>query len=250
MGDSPLRVGGSLLLVNADGKYHGRLIMVSRLILQTFVWFGAMGALLFLTAGTLTWPGAWVYLAVMTGLSLTLGVTLARRDPGLMNERLSSPIQKDQTAADKVLLSILLLGIFAWLAFMGFDYRFGWSVVPVWVQAIGALVLLVGLWISYLTMLENSFAAPVVKIQAERGQQVITTGPYSYVRHPMYAGAILFFAGTALLLGSWWGLALVVVFIVLLAIRTFIEEKTLRTGLRGYDDYAAHVRYRLIPLVW
>ncbi|AEH88490.1 Isoprenylcysteine carboxyl methyltransferase [Mesorhizobium opportunistum WSM2075] len=225
-------------------------MMITKLILQTFIWFGIMGALLFLSAGTLAWPGAWVYLVMMVGLSLTLGLALARRDPGLMNERLSAPIQKNQTAADKILLSILLLGIFGWQIFMGFDFRFGWSAVPVWGQVVGALVLIIGIWISYLTMLENSFAAPVVKIQDERGQRVITTGPYSYVRHPMYAGAILFFAGTALLLGSWWGLALVLVFIVLLAIRTFIEEKTLRTGLRGYDDYATQVRYRLIPMVW
>jgi len=224
--------------------------MISKLVLQTFIWFGVMGALLFLSAGTLHWPGAWVYLVAMVGLSLTLGVALARRDPGLMNERLSPPIQKDQTAADKVLLSILLFAIFGWQIFMGFDFRFGWSAVPVWAQMFGALVLLVGIWICYLTMLENSFAAPVVKIQHERGQRVISTGPYSYVRHPMYAGAILFFAGTALLLGSWWGLVSVLIFTVLLAIRTFIEEKTLRTGLRGYDDYAAQVRYRLIPMVW
>ncbi|TPK93491.1 MULTISPECIES: isoprenylcysteine carboxylmethyltransferase family protein [unclassified Mesorhizobium] len=224
--------------------------MISRLVLQTFVWFGLMAALLFVSAGTLHWTGAWVYVVVMVGLSLTMGVALARRDPGLMNERLRPPIQKTQTAADKILLSILLLGIFAWLALMGLDFRFGWSPVPVWVQAIGVLVLLIGIWVCYLTMLENSFAAPVVKIQDERGQRVITTGPYSYVRHPMYAGAILYFAGTALLLGSWWGLASVLAFIVLLAIRTFIEEKTLRTGLRGYDDYAARVRYKLIPMVW
>ena len=224
--------------------------MIAKLLLQTFIWFGVMGALLFLAAGTLHWPGAWVYLVGMVGLSLTLGIALARRDPGLMNERLRPPIQKNQTAADKVLLSILLLAIFGWQIFMGFDFRFGWSTVPVWAQAVGTLVLLVGIWICYLTMLENSFAAPVVKIQDERGQRVITTGPYSYVRHPMYAGAILFFAGTALLLGSWWGLALVLVFVVLLAIRTFIEEETLRTGLRGYDDYANDVRYRLIPMVW
>ncbi|WP_434723004.1 methyltransferase family protein [Mesorhizobium sp. RIZ17] len=224
--------------------------MISRLVFQTFIWFGVMGVLLFLSAGTLHWIGAWVYMVVMVGLSLTMGVALARRDPGLMNERLRPPIQKTQTGADKILLSILLLGIFAWLALMGFDARFGWSAAPVWVQAIGMLILLVGIWICYLTMLENSFAAPVVKIQDERGQKVITTGPYAYVRHPMYAGAILYFAGTALLLGSWWGLASVLVFIVLLAIRTFIEEKTLRTGLRGYDDYAARVRYKLIPMVW
>jgi len=224
--------------------------MIARLILQTFVWFGVMGALLFLSAGTLNWPSAWVYLAVMIGFSLTLGVSLARRDPGLMNERLSPPIQRDQAAADKVLLSILLVAIFAWLGLMGLDFRYGWSAVPSWLLAIGGVVLLVGIWICYLTMLENSFAAPVVKIQGERGQHVITTGPYSYVRHPMYAGAILYFAGTALLLGSWWGLASVLLFILLLAIRIFIEEQALRTGLQGYDDYAANVRYRLIPLVW
>ncbi|TGQ54080.1 isoprenylcysteine carboxylmethyltransferase family protein [Mesorhizobium sp. M1C.F.Ca.ET.193.01.1.1] len=224
--------------------------MIAKLVFQTFVWFGIMGALLFVSAGTLHWTGAWVYMVVMVGLSLTMGVALARRDPGLMNERLRPPIQKTQTAADKILLSILLLGIFGWLALMGLDVRFGWSPVSIGVQVIGALILLVGIWICYLTMLENSFAAPVVKIQDERGQKVITTGPYSYVRHPMYAGAILYFAGTALLLGSWLGLVLVSVFIVLLAIRTFIEEKTLRTGLRGYDDYAANVRYRLIPMVW
>ncbi|KUM24911.1 isoprenylcysteine carboxyl methyltransferase [Mesorhizobium loti] len=224
--------------------------MVSKLIVQTFLWFGFMGALMFLSAGTLHWTGAWVYIVVMVGLSLTMGVALARRDPGLMNERLRPPIQRTQTAADKILLSILLLGIFGWLALMGFDVRFGWSAVPVWVQVVGALVVLVGIWICYLTMLENSFAAPVVKIQDERGQRVITTGPYSYVRHPMYGGAILYFAGTALLLGSWWGLLSVLAFIILLAIRTFIEEKTLRTGLQGYNDYAANVRYRLIPMVW
>ncbi|OHV68150.1 isoprenylcysteine carboxyl methyltransferase [Mesorhizobium sp. LCM 4577] len=224
--------------------------MFSRLVFQTFIWFGVMGALMFLSAGTLRWTAAWVYIVVMVGLSLTMGVALARRDPGLMNERLRPPIQKTQTAADKILLSILLIGIFAWLVLMGLDTRFGWSVVPVWVQVIGALVLLVGIWICYLTMLENSFAAPVVKIQDERGQKVITTGPYGYVRHPMYAGAIVYFAGTALLLGSWWGLAAVLAFILLLALRTFIEEKTLRTGLQGYDDYAARVRYKLIPMVW
>ncbi|TPI83412.1 isoprenylcysteine carboxylmethyltransferase family protein [Mesorhizobium sp. B2-8-9] len=224
--------------------------MISRLVFQTFVWFGIMGVLLFLSAGTLHWTGAWVYIVVMVGLSLTMGIALAWRDPGLMNERLRPPIQKTQTAADKILLSILLLGIFAWLALMGLDFRFGWSAAPVWVRVVGVLVLLVGIWICYLTMLENSFAAPVVKIQDERGQKVITTGPYSYVRHPMYAGAILYFAGTALLLGSWWGLASVLVFIVLLGIRTFIEEKTLRTGLQGYDVYAARVRYKLIPMVW
>src|SRR5262245_19748170 len=224
--------------------------MVARLIIQTIVWFGVMGAVLFLSAGTLNWPGAWAFLILMVALSFTLGVSLARDDPGLLNERLSPPIQKDQPATDKVLVTVLLLFMYAWLAVMGLDVRFGWSVMPVWVQVASALVVILSIWICYRTMRENSFAAPVVKIQEERGQTVISTGPYSYVRHPMYSGAILFFVGTTLLLGSWWGLVLSLVFVALLAIRIGIEEKTLRTGLRGYDDYAARVRYRLIPLLW
>src|SRR5262245_43575621 len=89
--------------------------MIAKLIVQTILWFGVMGAVLFLSAGTLNWAGAWAFLALMVALSLTMGASLARRDPGLMNERLAGPIQKDQPAADKVLLSVLLLAIFGWL---------------------------------------------------------------------------------------------------------------------------------------
>jgi len=128
--------------------------------------------------------------------------------------------------------------------------RFGWSAAPAWVQVAGGLALLLSVWIIYRTMRANSFAAPVVKIQKERGQTVVSTGPYGYVRHPMYFGAIFFFAGTSLLLGSLWGLAWVPVFAALLCIRIPIEERALRAGLPGYDDYAARVRYRLIPLIW
>jgi protein-S-isoprenylcysteine O-methyltransferase Ste14 len=89
-----------------------------------------------------------------------------------------------------------------------------------------------------------------LKIQKDRGQKVISTGPYSYVRHPMYFGAMFFFLGTPLLLGSWWGLAFAFASILLLCIRIPIEERVLRDGLDGYDEYAARVRYRLIPLIW
>lgn len=97
---------------------------------------------------------------------------------------------------------------------------------------------------------ENSFAAPVVKLQAERAQRVISTGPYAHVRHPMYSGMMLFFAGVPLLLGSWWGLAMTPLFLALFAVRIRIEERTLREGLPDYADYAARVRYRLLPGVW
>ncbi|WP_331373126.1 methyltransferase family protein [Sinorhizobium chiapasense] len=225
--------------------------MIVRLIVQTVIWFGVIAAVLFASAGTLAWPAAWIYLAVMLALSLIAGLMLARHDPALLKERLSAPIQKDQPFADKVLLTIILLFLFGSFAFMALDaVRFGWSSVPPWVQGVGAMALLLSIWFNYWTFRENSFAAPVVKIQKERAQSVVTTGPYRYVRHPLYASALIFVAGSSLLLGSWWGLGAVLVLLVLLAIRIRIEEKALRTGLAGYDAYAARVRYRLVPFVW
>ena len=109
---------------------------------------------------------------------------------------------------------------------------------------------MVSLWIGFRTLRANSFAAPVVKIQSDRGQAVISTGPYAYVRHPLYAGALGFMVGTSLLMGSVWGLAALLVLGLLLAVRILIEERTLRVGLAGYDEYARRVRYRLIPKFW
>jgi protein-S-isoprenylcysteine O-methyltransferase Ste14 len=225
--------------------------MVVRLIVQTLVLYGAMGLVLFLAAGTVDWPAAWIFLAEMIVLFLVGGLWFARHDPALLQERLAPPIQKDQPTADKILLNVFIVVIFGALVLMGLDaVRFGWSSVPPWVRAIGELILLLSVWICFQTMRENTFAAPVVKIQEDRGQMVIATGPYRHVRHPMYAGTLFFFVGTSLLLGAWWGLAAVLVLVVLLGIRIQIEEKALRAGLEGYDDYAARVRHRLIPLVW
>ena len=225
--------------------------MIVRLIVQTFVWFGAMGILLFLAAGTFAWPGAWTYLVLMVTLSFTLGIDLALNDPGLLRERMGSPVQRDQPTADKMVLIALLLFMFAWLVLMGLDAkRFAWSSVPALMQLLGALITLWSIWFCYRAMRVNSFAAPVIKLQQERGQRVISTGPYAFVRHPMYFGAAFYFIGTALLLGSWWGVIFAFVMIGLLCICMTIEEKALRAGLEGYDEYAAHVRYRLIPHVW
>jgi protein-S-isoprenylcysteine O-methyltransferase Ste14 len=224
--------------------------MVKRLIVRTLVWFGAFGVILFASAGTVDWPGAWLYLAEMIGPGLAIGLWFAKHDPDLLNERLRPLVQRDQTPADKVLMSVLMALILAWLVFTGLDRRYGWSSVPPWVQLLGAAAIGVSMYASFLTMRANSFAAPVVKIQRERGQSVITTGPYRYVRHPMYAGAIFYFLGMPLLLGSWWGLVFVPVLMALLAVRIVIEEKTLRAALEGYDEYAARVRYRLLPGVW
>jgi protein-S-isoprenylcysteine O-methyltransferase Ste14 len=225
--------------------------MVVKLMVQTLIWYGAMGLVLFRAAGSVVWPGAWIFLAEMILFSLVGGLWLARYDPGLVAERLRPPIQRAQPTADKILLPALILMIFAALVVMALDaVRFGWSHVPPWVQAVGELILLVSLWLGFWTLRENSFAAPVVKIQEDRGQTVVTTGPYRLVRHPLYAVALIFIAGTSLLLGSWWGLVAVPVLAALLALRIRIEEEALRAGLQGYDDYARRVPYRLIPQVW
>jgi protein-S-isoprenylcysteine O-methyltransferase Ste14 len=128
--------------------------------------------------------------------------------------------------------------------------RFHFSHVPEWAQWIGAVMILVSMYAVFLTFRENSFAAPVVKFQKERGQTVVTTGPYGYVRHPMYAGAMLMLFGAPLLLGSGYGFLLTPVWIMLLSFRIPIEERMLREKLAGYDDYARRVRWRLVPGVW
>ncbi len=225
--------------------------MIVRMFIQTIIWFGAMALVLFLSAGTIHWTASWIFLIEMVTLALGSGLLLARHDPGLLAERLAPPIQKEQPAADKVLIGVIFLILFGSLAIMGLDaVRFRWSVMPVWMQAFGALLLLVSVWFGYRILRENSFAAPVVKLQKERGQTVISTGPYRYVRHPFYTNALLYLIGTSLLLGSWWGLTGVFALALLLAIRIQVEETTLRNGLEGYADYARHIRYRLVPFVW
>ncbi|WIW44222.1 isoprenylcysteine carboxylmethyltransferase family protein [Bradyrhizobium sp. 62B] len=224
--------------------------MIARLLLQNTITTVAMGALLFASAGTLRWPAAWAFLATCILLGPLCGWWLHRIDPALLAERLRPLLQKDQPAADKVFMGALIVAMLAWLVLIGIDRRVEGSDMPVALQAAGVALFLLSTLFTLWVFRENSFAAPVVKLQAERAQRVISTGPYAHVRHPMYSGMVLFFTGLPLLLGSWWGLAMVPVFIALFAIRIGIEERILRDGLPGYADYAARVRYRLVPGVW
>ena len=187
----------------------------------------------------------------MIAISVVLGVYFARIDPGLLRERLKPPIQKDQPFADKLILIPLLLLLFGGMGFMAADAaRWRWSTTPPSVQWAGCVLLLAAILFMSWTMRTNSFAAPVVKIQKERGQTAITTGPYAIVRHPLYFGALFYVAATSLVLGSWWGLATVPLVAFGFAIRIRVEEKVLHEGLQGYADYARRVRWRLIPFVW
>lgn len=225
--------------------------LVLNLIVQTIVWFGFMGAIIFGAAGTVDYVGGWLYLGQMIAVSVVLALYMVRVDPGLLQERLKPPIQKGQPLADKLILIPLLILMFGGMGFMAADAaRWRWSAMPPSVQWAGCALLLAAIFFMFWTMRTNSFAAPVVKIQKERGQTVITTGPYAIVRHPLYFGALFYVAATSLVLGSRWGLATVPLVAFGFAIRIRVEEKALREGLQGYDDYARRVRRRLIPFIW
>jgi protein-S-isoprenylcysteine O-methyltransferase Ste14 len=224
--------------------------MIRRLIVQTLAWTVGVGVLLFASAGTLRWPGAWIYLGLSVALGLAGGLWLARRDPALLKERLGGIVRRDQVPEDRILIVGFLALMAVWFVFMGVDVRFHWSRVPAWVQVIGVLAMLLSLWVGMLAMRANSFAVPVVRVQRERGHAVVTTGLYGFVRHPLYSSAIMFNVAMPLLLGSWWGLVFVPAFVVLLGRRALIEERLLTAELQGYQDYAARVRYRLLPLLW
>ncbi|MGB7831136.1 MAG: isoprenylcysteine carboxylmethyltransferase family protein [Xanthobacteraceae bacterium] len=225
--------------------------MIAKLTVQTCLGLALMAMLLFVPAGTLHWPAAWVLLAELGILGFASGLWLAWTDPDLLRERMSPFVQRDQEASDRTLMKIISLAFVVWLVFMPLDAcRFGWSHVPLWVRWIGAIAIAVSLAIVHWTVLENRYAVVVVRVQRESGQHVITTGSYRFVRHPMYAGAILLFVGTPLLLGSWYGLIGAAIIMALFCVRITIEERTLRAELEGYTEYAAGVPYRLIPGVW
>ncbi|SHH67312.1 methyltransferase family protein [Bradyrhizobium erythrophlei] len=224
--------------------------MIAKWLLQNLIWVVALGALLFVSAGTLHWPAAWVFLATSAVIGIGFGWWLAKTDPALLAERMRPMMQKNQPAADKKFM--LVFGVIAliWFLAIGFDKRMHASDIPVALQALGLAMLLLTTGFIMWVMRENSYAAPVVKVQTERGHRVVSTGPYAWVRHPMYSGTILFFVGVPLLLGSWWGVALSPLFVLLFAVRSGIEERALIAGLPGYADYTRRVRYRLVPGLW
>jgi protein-S-isoprenylcysteine O-methyltransferase Ste14 len=224
--------------------------MIARLLLQNVMWTVGLGALLFLPAGTLHWPAAWLYLATTAVLGLATGLWLARVDPALLEERMKPVLQKGQPAADKWFMLAFGVAALLWFIVIGLDHRRHWSDVPMPLQALGYTLMLAATALMLRVVRENSFAALVVRVQAERGHRVIDSGPYAVVRHPMYSGIVLYVAAMPLLLGSWWGLAMAPVFFVLFSVRAGLEERALASGLPGYADYLTRVRYRLVPGLW
>ncbi len=224
--------------------------MLIRLVLQTLAMLAVFALILFGAAGTSRWTEAWFMLVMVGVLSVGTGLWLAWRDPALLRSRLSSPFSADQAEGDRRLITAIGIGFLAWMVLIGLDRRFRWSAVPALVEAVGAVVLLAGFAGVLWTFAANSYAAPQIRLQGERGQTVVDTGPYALVRHPMYSAAALYLVGMAMLLGSWWGLAGAAGLIVSFGLRALGEERLLRSGLEGYEAYSKRVRYRLLPGVW
>jgi protein-S-isoprenylcysteine O-methyltransferase Ste14 len=205
---------------------------------------------LFLAAGTIAWLAGWIFLVFFIGFTLVLTLWLFKHNPDLLKERMSMS-NAGQKSWDKLWFGLMFVVFLGWLILMPLDaVRFHWSHVPAWLQVVGAIALLCSFFLLFLTFRENSYLSAMIRIQDERGQTVVSTGLYHYVRHPMYAGALLLMLGTALLLGSWLGLLVVLPFACIIGIRAVLEERTLRLELQGYDGYMAQVKYRLIPYIW
>ncbi len=224
--------------------------IIKSLVMQTVSFFVLFGLSLFIPAGTTIWLAGWVFLGLFFGFFVAVNLWLLKHNPGLLEERLrlSRPNQKGW---DKILFPLLLVFTLGWLVFMSFDaVRFHWSALPQWLQGTGIVILLGSFYMLFLTFRENSYLSTVVRIQEERGHTVVSTGPYHFVRHPMYSAILLFMIGTSLLLGSGYGILVGLVFMLVLARRAVLEESMLQHELRGYIAYMEQVKYRLIPFVW
>jgi len=204
----------------------------------------------FIPAGLQAWPAGWIFLGLWFGFWLFMQGWLYRHNPTLFQERLRVSAS-DQKGWDRYFFLLINLILFAWLLFISFDVlRFHWSPVPAWLQIVGAFILLGSFGLFFLTFRENSYLSPVVRLQTERGQTVISSGPYRFIRHPMYAAMGLVVISVPLLLGAWSGILLGLIFTLVLARRAVLEESTLRQELPGYAAYMTRVKYRLIPYIW
>jgi protein-S-isoprenylcysteine O-methyltransferase Ste14 len=203
-------------------------------------------------AGDGHWLEGWLFAAWFLGLCATVIGWLYRKDPALLAERYRRPGSGGQSGQDRAIVIALGLGFAAWIVLMPLDARrLRWSpALPESAKACGGALLMASAFLLFRAFHDNTFLSPLVRIQAERKQHVVSTGVYRLVRHPMYLGAILMFAGAPLLLGSAIGLGVGAAMTLLLALRVLGEERVLAKELEGYADYQQKVRFRLFPLVW
>ena len=223
----------------------GRLALAVSALVKFIVGVVAIAALLLWPAGTLHYAGGWRLMTVLFVPVFLMGVAMLIYSPSLLERRLKS---KEHRAEQSILIRLSGLMFVVGFVVAGLDFRYGWSVVPQWV-IITAMVVFV---LSYLLFAEvareNEWLSRVVEVA--EGQQVVSTGLYGIVRHPMYLASLMMFLAMPLVLGSWWALLPFGLYIPVIVSRTLDEERLLRRELAGYDDYCTKVRWRIIPFVW
>jgi protein-S-isoprenylcysteine O-methyltransferase Ste14 len=223
------------------------MLLRSVLSLAGFVAFLAVA--LFLPAGDVGWVNGWAFLAAFTALTVPSIAYLWRVNPDIFVAR--GKIHAGTKGWDKAVVLALLLAFVAIFPVAGLDAgRLRWSAVPPWLVGVGYLLTVVGYLGSVWVYATNRFAEPTVRIQRDRGQTVISTGPYALVRHPLYLWSLLLFLGIPLALGSYWAVAPGAVASAVLVVRTALEDRALQAELEGYREYAGRVRHRLIPGIW
>jgi protein-S-isoprenylcysteine O-methyltransferase Ste14 len=227
-------------------------LIYGRLVASVLGYVALFAALLLGPARTWNWPAGWALLGVLFVTRAVSTIALHRENPGLLRERTRVPLHRDQAGLDRILLPAFMASFAAQVAFVSFD-RWRLHLLPapaVWVRWLGITAFVFGWYVVHLALRANSFAVTVVRHQPERGHEVVTAGPYSVVRHPMYAGLVPVTIGLGFWLGSSAGAIAGLVPVALLAIRIVVEERFLRQALPAYVNYAEAVRWRLVPGVW
>jgi protein-S-isoprenylcysteine O-methyltransferase Ste14 len=222
--------------------------LIMRTLRTAIIGLLVLGLVIFGAAGTLAYWQGWAFILVFTISTNVLGVYLALADPALLERRLKAGPRAETRPAQKALISLAFVGSFALLIVSALEHRFGWSNVPASISVLGNVLVALGLMVDLLVFRENSYGAST--IEKMEGQHVISTGPYALVRHPMYGGVLIMVIGVPLALGSYWGLAFMLLNVPLLMLRILDEEAMLRQELEGYADYTRRVRSRLVPGLW
>ena len=204
-----------------------------------------VGLLLFLPAGTFNYFNAWLFMSLLFIPMFILGIFLFIKSPELLEKRLNAK-EKEKTQKGVVGFSAILF--LASFLIAGFDYRFDWSVIPMWCVILSSVILLVSYGMYAEVMRENIYLSRTIEVQ--ENQKVIDTGLYGIIRHPMYAVTIWLFLAIPIVLGSWWALLCMVPYPFLIVIRILNEEKVLENNLSGYKEYKEKVKYRLVPFIW
>ena len=204
-----------------------------------------LGAMLFLPAGTFHYWQAWVYLAILIIPMIFVMIYLIAKDPELLERRMR---MREKETEQRTIIKLSILFFFAAFLIPGFDKRFGWSSVPLEVIIIADAIVVGGYLLFAIVLRENRYASRIIEV--EKKQKVITTGPYAFVRHPMYSGVLLMYGFSPLALGSYWGMIPNALLILLIVARIRNEEKVLKQELEGYREYTQKVKYRLVPGIW